>query len=98
MRAIFTSSTKSTALFHVRVTPPAVGLEVESVSIGLLPSSASMTAASALADTQWAHGYSGCIGVVMNGVQPTSCMRDWFPPPLRIAVIGRQNWYVYFAS
>src|SRR5215467_2063502 len=98
MRAIATSSTKSATLFHVCVTLPAVSLEEESVGIGLLPISASITAPSALADTQWAHGYSGCIGVVMSGVQPTSCMRAWFPHPLRIAVIGRQNWYVYFAS
>src|SRR5262244_906385 len=95
MRASFTSSTRSGTLFHVRVTPPAVGLGVERVGIGLPPISASITAPNALADTQWAHGYSGCIGVVMSGVQPVSCMRAGLPPPLRIAVIGRQNWYVY---
>src|SRR5215831_6354104 len=86
MRASFTSSTRSGTLFHVRVTPPAVGLEVERVGIGLPPISASITAPNALADTQWAHGYSGCIGVVMSGVQPVSCMRAGLPPPLRIAV------------
>src|SRR5262249_30875959 len=44
---------------------------------------------------QCAHGYSGCIGVSMNGIQPGSRTS---PSALRMAVTGRQKLYVYFAS
>ena len=49
---------------------------------------------------QWAHGYSGCIGVSMNGVQPGSRSVALLPSrsPLRMAVTGRQRLYVYLAS
>jgi len=49
---------------------------------------------------QWAHGYSGCIGVSMNGAQLASRSVASLPSrsPLRMAVIGRQKLYVYLAS
>jgi hypothetical protein len=49
---------------------------------------------------QCAHGYSGCIGVSMNGVHDGSRSVASFPSisPFRIAVTGRQKLYVYLAS
>ena len=55
---------------------------------GRSPISASSTAPSAADTMQWAHGYSGCIGVSMNGVQPGSRAS---PSALRMAVTGRQK-------
>ena len=42
---------------------------------------------------QWAHGYSGCSGVLSSGSQVASRSVLSLPSmsPLRIAVIGRQN-------
>ena len=49
---------------------------------------------------QWAHGYSGCMGVSMKGVHPASRSVASLPSvsPLRMAVTGRQKLYVYLAS
>src|SRR5216683_554450 len=70
MRACATSFVKSPTLAHVRTAPPAVELAELSVGVGPEPISASSTAPRAPATMQWAHGYSGCMGVSMNGVQP----------------------------
>src|SRR5439155_7803513 len=47
-----------------------------------------------------AAGYSGWDGVAMNGVHPRSGSVSELPSvsPARMAVTGRQNTYVYFAS
>ena len=49
---------------------------------------------------QCAHGYSGCIGVVPSGAHDSSRGVAGLPlrSALRIAVIGRQKLYAYFAS
>ena len=80
-------------LVHVRTVPDAVGLAELSVGTGPTPSSASSTAPREADTMQWAHGYSGCIGVSMNGVQPGSRVVASLPSrsPLRMAVIGRQR-------
>src|ERR1700676_4329184 len=100
MRAIFTSSMNSGMLFHSRVAPFAVGLLDRSVGAGAPRSSAVSTAPIAPDVTQCAHGYSGCIGVLMNGDHPRSAATFVFPATcsLRSAVTGRQKLYVYFAS
>src|SRR5881394_1935657 len=98
MRAMRTSSMNAATVRHSRTAPPAVGLLEESTGAGLAPSSASITAPSAPDDTQCAHGYSGCIGVLMKGVQPASAASALLPPPWRTAVTGRQKLYVYLAS
>src|SRR5256885_2950980 len=100
MRAIFTSSMNSLTLFHSRTWPSRVGLVDESLGTAVLPSSAMRTAPIAPDDTQWAHGYSGCIGVLMKGVHPASATIALFPLiwPLRMAVTGRQKLYAYLAS
>jgi len=51
------------------------------------------TAPTAADSMQWAHGYSGCIGVSMNGSQEASRSVASLPSmsPLRMAVIGLQN-------
>src|SRR2546427_2743943 len=72
MRATATSCTKSPRLVQVRTAPPAVELAELSFGTGPLPISAWRTAPSDPDTMQWAHGYSGCIGVSMNGVQPGS--------------------------
>ena len=49
---------------------------------------------------QCAQGYSGCIGVASIGCQVATRSVAVLPSmsPLRIAVIGRQNSYLYLAS
>src|SRR5438552_11248005 len=100
MRASATSRTKSPTLFQVRTAPPAVELAELKVGVAPLPSSAWSTAPSEADTMQWAHGYSGCMGVSMNGVQLGSRSVASLPStsPLRMAVIGRQRLYVYLAS
>src|SRR5258706_4277350 len=100
MRATATSCTNSSTLFHVRTPPPAVELAELMAGTGPLPSSAWSTAPSEAETMQWAHGYSGCMGVSMNGVQLGSRSVASLPSasPLRIAVTGRQRLYVYLAS
>src|SRR5262245_65132029 len=100
MRAIDTSSVKAFAVVQRRTTPGAVGLVIETSTGSPGPNSPSSTAAIAAEVMQWAHGYSGCNGVLMSGSQ--SGTRLTAPPPcmspFRMAVIGRQKLYVYFAS
>src|SRR4030095_7685973 len=72
MRATATSATNSSTLSHVRAAPPAVELAELSLGVGPEPISAASTAPSDADTMQWAHGYSGCIGVSMNGSQPGS--------------------------
>ena len=54
----------------VRTAPPAVELDELSFGAGPAPISACSTAPSDADTMQCAHGYSGCIGVSMKGVQP----------------------------
>src|SRR6185295_3863388 len=100
MRATATSFVKSSTLVHVRTAPPAVELAELSRGVGPEPISAASTAPRVADTMQWAHGYSGCIGVSMNGVQPGSRSVASLPSrsPLRMAVTGRQRLYVYLAS
>src|SRR4030088_3508639 len=65
-----------------------------------VPSMASMALATAELTMQWAHGYSGCIGVLSIGCQVASRSVAALPSisPLRVAVIGRQNADLYLAS
>src|SRR5512144_1581530 len=100
MRACATSFVKAPTLVQVRTAPPAVGLAELRVGVGPEPISASRTAPSDPDTMQCAHGYSGCIGVSMNGVQPGSRSVALLPSmsPLRMAVTGRQRLYVYLAS
>ena len=95
-----TSCVKSSTLDQVRTAPPAVELAELSFGTGPVPISATSTAPRADDTMQWAHGYSGCMGVSMNGVQPGSATVASFPSssPLRMAVIGCQKVYVYLAS
>src|SRR3989442_15743214 len=86
MRATATSCTKSSTLVHVRTAPAAAGLAELSIGVGPAPISAASTAPSAPDTMQWAQGYSGCIGVSMNGVQLGSRASS---SPLRMAGIGR---------
>src|SRR5262245_54857586 len=99
MRATATSAANSSGVFQVRTAPPAVELDELSAAAGPVPISATSTAASEAETMQWAQGYSGCIGVSMNGVQPASRVAGSLPSrPFRIAVTGRQKLYVYLAS
>src|SRR5499425_2757366 len=100
MRATATSWVNSPTLDQVRTAPPAVELAELSLGDARPPSSASSTAPSDADTMQWAHGYSGCIGVSMNGVQLGSRSVASLPSasPLRMAVTGRQKLYVYLAS
>src|SRR5262249_56059867 len=100
MRATATSWVNSPTLDHVRTAPPAVELAELSLGDARPPSSASSTAPSDADTMQWAHGYSGCIGVSMNGVQLGSRSVASLPSrsPFRMAVTGRQKLYVYLAS
>src|SRR6516225_9321630 len=82
------------------VTPGAVGLVMLTSGISAVPNAASTAAATAPLMVQCAHGYSGCIGVLSNGCQIASRSVAGLSSmsPLRIAVTGRQNSYVYLAS
>src|SRR6266478_7045722 len=85
---------------HRCVTPGAVGLDITISGISAVPSASSAAVATALLMMQWAHGYSGCIGVLSIGCQVASRSVAALSSisPLRIAVIGRQNAYLYLAS
>src|SRR5262245_50727556 len=65
-----------------------------------VPSIASIAAATVELTRQCAHGYSGCIGVLSIGCHAASRSVVALPSisPLRIAVTGRQNAYLYLAS
>src|SRR5438445_1647623 len=96
MRASPTSATSSEGLLQLRTAPGNVALVPDSFA-GASPIAASRTVAAALATMQWAHGYSGCGGVSMNGSQPgfPSVARGWVRSAVRVAVIGRQDLSVY---
>src|SRR5256885_14262366 len=99
MRATAASWVKSFTVAHVRTAFWAVTLVELSFGLGPLPISAASTAPSDDDTMQCAHGYSGCIGVSMNGVQPGSRVVASLPSwPLRMAVTGRQKLYWYLAS
>src|SRR5882724_890539 len=82
------------------VTPGAVGLVIATCGMSAVPRAASMAEAIAPLMMQCAHGYSGCMGVLSIGCQVASRSVASLPSisPLRIAVIGRQNAYLYLAS
>jgi hypothetical protein len=69
-------------------------LVVLKVGIGPEPISARKTVPTAPETIQWAHGYSGCMGVSINGVHEGSRSVASLSSisPLRIAVMGRQKW------
>src|SRR5436305_2254050 len=100
MRALAISSANAFMLVQRCVTPGAVGLVIAISGTSVLPSAASTTDATVPLRMQCAHGYSGCIGVLSIGCQLASRAVAGLPSisPLRIAVIGRQNSYLYFAS
>src|SRR5262245_10520923 len=81
-------------------TPGTAALVIEIVGTSPAPSSASSTAPTAADEMQWAHGYSGCSGVSSSGNQVGAASVASLPSmsARRIAVIGRQNAYSYFAS
>src|SRR6266446_4543203 len=97
MRAFATSSVKAVMLVHRWVTPGAVGLVMAISGMSDVPSAALTTPATAPLRMQWAHGYSGCIGVLSIGCQVASRSVAGLLSisPLRIAVMGRQNAYLY---
>src|SRR6201984_3164435 len=100
MRAAEISSAQSLTLVHLRGTPGAVGLVMVKTGMGRTPNSDSRTALAAAEVMQCAQGYSGCRGVSMQGSQSGTRAVALLPSmsPLRIAVIGRQNKNLYFAS
>src|SRR5262245_53623455 len=85
---------------HRCTTPGAAALVIEITGISPAPSSASSTAPTAADEMQCAQGYSGCSGVSSSGTQPVSASVASLPSisARRIAVIGRQKPYSYFAS
>src|SRR2546428_13658638 len=91
MRATATSCTKSPRLVQVRTAPPAVELAELSFGTGPLPISAWRTAPSDPDTMQWAHGYSGCIGVAVNGGPAGSRAVAALPSkaPCAMGVLGR---------
>src|SRR6266511_3844484 len=100
MRALATSSVKAAMLVHRWVTPGAVGLVIAISGMSTVPSAPLTTPATLPLRAQWAHGYSGCIGVTAIGCQVASRSVAGLPSisPLRIAVMGRQKLYWYLAS
>src|SRR5262245_39140773 len=84
---------------HLRVTPGAVRLVIETSGMSL-PSTLFRTLAAACDVMQWAHGYSGCIGVSPSGTHDASRGVALLPvrSALRTAVIGRQKLKAYLAS
>src|ERR1700756_3469730 len=99
MRALATSSAKAVMLVQRWVTPGAVVLVIATSGISALPSAALTPPATVLLRMQCAQGYSGCIGVLSIGCQVASRSVARLPSmsPLRIAVIGRPNRYLYLA-
>jgi ammonia channel protein AmtB len=75
------------------VTPGAVGLVIVTSSTSAVPKMVSIADATAVLMMQWAHGYSGCIGVLSIGCHVASRSVAGLSSlsPLRIAVMGRQN-------
>src|SRR5271170_6396802 len=93
MRASETSSEKARTLVQRWTTPGAVGLAIETSGISAVPNTTSITPARLALEMQWAHGYSGCIGVASIGAQAglRSVAELLSISPLRMAVTGRQN-------
>src|SRR5262245_7847974 len=81
-------------------TPGTAALVIAMTGTSPAPSSASSTAPTAADEMQCAHGYSGCSGVSSSGIHPVSASVASLPSisARRIAVIGRQKAYSYFAS
>src|SRR5262245_30686300 len=81
-------------------TPGTAALVIEMTGTSPSPSAASSTAPTAADEMQCAHGYSGCSGVSSSGNQVGAASVASLPSmsARRIAVIGRQNVYSYFAS
>src|SRR5262245_56195307 len=81
-------------------TPGTAALVIAMTGTSPVPSSASRTAPTAADEMQCAHGYSGCSGVSSSGNQVGAASVASLPSmsARRIAVIGRQNAYSYFAS
>src|SRR6187549_1548374 len=81
-------------------TPGTAALVIEMAGISPVPNSASSTAPTAADEMQCAHGYSGCSGVSSSGNHCGAASVASLPSAAarRIAVIGRQKAYSYFAS
>src|SRR4029453_14278521 len=92
------SSAASEKLVKVRSTPGRTS-EV-TAKAPLLPKNLDSTSAPAALTTACAPGEGGSRGVVASGVQFGSAAVAAFPSlsAARIAVIGRQKWYVYLPS
>src|SRR5262245_52656830 len=100
MRAPETSSFRARRLVNLCVTPGADGEAKVTSGISSVPSIAAIAPASEPLWMQWAQGYSGCPGVGPNGSHDAtrSVAGLLSMSPFRIAVIGRQNSYLYLAS
>src|SRR5947209_19287549 len=98
MRAFFTSSSASLKLRNERVVPIMTSFVM--VKRVRLPNSFGSTAVAAPHPHEWRDGYSGCPGVANSGVHAASTAVAEFQSvsALRMAVMGRQKLYVYFAS
>src|SRR5437870_11893902 len=97
MRAFATSWVKAVRLVQRWVTPGAVGLVIAISGISSVPSAAFTTPATLPLTMQWAHGYSGCIGVSAIGCQVGSRSVAGLPSvsALRLAATVRQELYGY---
>src|SRR6187455_2381900 len=82
------------------MTPGTAALVIEMTGTSPAPNSASSTAPTAADEMQCAHGYSGCSGVSSSGNHCGAASVASLPSVAarRIAVIGRQKAYSYFAS
>ena len=87
------SSAIASKLVALRTTPGAVGVLIDTSGMLLVPITFWITVVTAPLRMQWAHGYSGCSGVLSIGSQVGARSVASLPSisPLRIAVIGRQN-------
>src|SRR6187551_1100014 len=81
-------------------TPGTAALVIEMAGISPVPSKASSTAPTAADEMQCAHGYSGWSGVSSSGSHNGAASVASLPSmsARRIAVMGRQKAYSYFAS
>src|SRR4051812_7397672 len=100
MRPPETSSFKARRLVNLCVTPGAVGEVKVTSGMSSVPSTAAIAPAIEPLRMQCAQGYSGCVGVVAIGCHEgtRSVVGLLSMSPLRIAVTGRQNSYLYLAS
>src|SRR5262245_35280696 len=81
-------------------TPGTAALVIATTGTSPAPSKASSTPPTAADEMQCAQGYSGCSGVSSSGNHSGAASVASLPSisARRIAVIGRQNAYSYFAS